>query len=393
VPNPSKKSESMLVPARRRLKLNLSEAQRDEINRLVTENSGMAIGELVSLIRLELGVSIGERTLRDLLKSWGFVRVVPPSCSRQKGSGEDIPAGEEVEFRYQDRHRNKPADAVHFHGLTDREWEVVKDIFDDTPRGQPVKYSRRSMLDAMLYVLRAGVPWRMLPAEFPPWNQVYRRFQKWYEQGRFRALNQALNRFWRKSLGRNELPSKAFIDSQSVKTSPQGGPRGYDAGKKVKGRKRHIMTDTLGLILAVVVHSANLQDHQAADEVVKAGLEAAPRVTLLVADSAYAGRCRERLEASHSGLRVEISRRPNNRNIGVLHNLPLFGALPEMQTKPGFKPVDGRWIVEQAFAHLGRCRRLAIDQDRTKETAEAWIHLASSQIVWRRIANGPAAHF
>jgi transposase len=319
------------------------------------------------------------------LEELGFERVVPPrSQADQEPAAEKAPAQSSLSFGYEERHRTKAPEALYHHGLSDAEWELVADIFEDKERGVRRKYSRRSMLDAMSYVVRGGIPWRMLPHEFPPWHQVYKTFRRWAQQGRFERMHDRLREMWRAREGRAAEPTAAALDSQSVKTSAQGGLKGYDAAKKVKGRKRHILTDTLGLILAVVISAGCVQDRDAAPDLVAEGLAKYPTVERIFVDSAYAGRCRRTLEHLHPGVGISVVRHPANRTVGRLvegqQELPLPGIMWGT-----FLPLPKRWVVERTNAWNSRPRRLVIDQDRTISSATAWIWFVEAKRLARRL--------
>ncbi len=370
------------------------EAALLEVERIARENPTASLGELVDRIDAATGIRASTATLRKRLKELGFVRVVPPRRSRRRlaKTGERTPTTEPsapVEYGYKDEHRQASPEAPYPHCLGDAEWALVADIFEDKTRGVPRRYSRRSMVDAMCYVVRGGVPWRMLPKEFPPWHQVYKTFQRWSEQARFERMHDRLRRMWREREGRSPDPTAAVIDSQSVKTSAQGGPKGFDAGKKVKGRKRHLMTDTLGLLLAVVVHVASVQDRDGAHEVVNAGLEKAPTVERLYADEGYAGACRTRLQAEHPGLTVEVVRHPANRSVGRRVQAQQALPLPVFEPKT-FVPLPKRWVIERTNAWNDRPRRMAKDQDRSLQSSTAWIWFTEARRLLRRITAGPA---
>jgi transposase len=356
------------------------------IKEIVIENPTAPIAELRGRIEAATGVSATRATIKKALDSLGIVRVVPPVQGRRQEASSPAPR-EKAPYGYREEHRTSAPSARHTLGVSDAEWELVQHIFVDKVRGRARKYERRDMLDAMLYVLRGGIAWRLLPAEYPPWHLVFKTYKRWQAQGRFEAAMQRLRRMWREREGRNAEPTGAVLDSQSVATSAQGGPKGYDAGKKIKGRKRHILTDTLGLVLAVVVSTANVQDRDAAEEVVAAGKSTVPTIQRIYADSAYAGTCKDRLEAHHEGLTVEIVRRSDNRNVG--QRLPKEQALlfDNLDAPPrGFVVLPKRWVIERTNGWNLRARRMTRDQDRSIESAEGWIWLASMRRLLGRLS-------
>lgn len=370
----------------------LSAEQVDTLVNLVESNPTLALEDLVWALRDATGISLAAPTIKQYLQEAGFKRSRVPRGRRGAPSmalaGEDAQEqSQPKEYGYTEAHRD-PGDAARYPcGLTDSEWQQVRHIFDAPGRtGRPEKYPRRQMLDACIYVLRSGCSWRLLPKDFPPWTAVYRTFRRWQARGLFELMYDELRVLWRGRLHRAPEPTKVIIDSQSVKTSPQGGPKGYDAAKKIKGRKRHLVTDTLGLLVAVLVTAANVQDRDAALPAIDRAIAKAPGIQWLYADSGYEGKRAREIQDLH-GITVEIVRPRDGGRSSVWHQgqLPLFVEEPRV-----FKPLPKRWIIERTNAWNERPRRMNKDHDRSLAVSTAWIWLTEGQILLRRLMSSPA---
>jgi putative transposase len=249
--------------------------------------------------------------------------------------------------------------------LTDAQWERIRPLIPPAkPGGNNRTTSIREVINAIFYLLRTGCAWRMLPKDFPPKSTVYDYFRLWKNDSLWQNIHDRLRGEVRQEAGREITPSAAILDSQSTKTTEKKGVRGYDAGKKVTGRKRHILVDSMGLLLLVVVHAANLQDRDGAKLVLKKARGRFPRLKLIWADGGYAGKLIDWVEQT-CGWVLEIVKR--NADLTGFHVLP------------------HRWVVERTFGWLGRYRRFSKDYEEFTESSEAMIHLAMIHLMLRRL--------
>ena len=258
--------------------------------------------------------------------------------------------------------------------LTDEQWHILEPMIPPEKHGGRHRtVNMREVVNAILYILRTGCQWRNLPHDFPPWGTVSWYFWLWCNDGTWARMHDKLREMVRVEAGREKEPSAAIMDSQSVKTTEQGGPRGYDAAKNVTGRKRHLLVDTLGLILLVMVHPEDVQDRDGARSLLSLLLAVGQfsRLTLIWADAGYSGKLIEWLMLTFgSKLRLEIVHRTEEHKFSV---------------------VRWRWIVERTFGWLGRCRRLSKDYEALTGTSENWIRLAMIGVMIRRLT--PPASF
>ena len=279
--------------------------------------------------------------------------------------------------------------------LTEAEWKHIEP-FVPAPkcRGRRRIHSPREILNAVFYVLRSGCPWRLLPHEYPPWKTVYHYFRQWRISATFERLNAVLRERLRMCLGRNPNPSAGIADSQSSNTTGVGGEqRGYDGGKKVRGRKRHLLVDTEGLVLKAKVHSAKVPDQDGLRLLLESAHSGLSRLKHLWLDAGYEGRGKRWAEEG-MGLSVEVVRKPPKP---VPEKVAKVWA--EEWTKEGkkvdwqrlmpprgFKVLPRRWVVERTFSRLSQNHRMSKDYERLCATGEAFIYAAMTRLMVRRLA-------
>lgn len=251
--------------------------------------------------------------------------------------------------------------------LTDAQWAYLKPMLPkNAKRGRP-PIDRRRIIDAILYIAKCGCPWRYLPADFPRWKTVYHVFRQWIAHHHWEVIHDALRVLVRKADGKRSRPTAAILDSQTVKSANHGGRVGYDAGKRIKGRKRHLLVDTLGLILGLEVTPANTPEREGAQLLLGRILVWFAWLRLLWVDGGYCGEAFAQWVKGHRPkLAVEVVKRSDKAK--------------------GFKILPRRWIVERTFGWLMLYRRLVRDYETTESSAKAWIYIVMIRIQLRRLA-------
>ncbi len=250
--------------------------------------------------------------------------------------------------------------------VTDRQWDCIK---DDVPQaktgGRPRTVDIRQVINAILYVLVTGCQWRQLPKDYPKWQTVYSDFRMWRDDGTWQRMHDTLRARVRQQVGRHKHPTAGCLDSQSVKASAHRGERGYDAGKMVKGRKRHLLVDTMGLLLVIVVTAACVSDPQGAKLVFGRLGGSGKKLRRIWVDGTYRGTL---------------------INWVIDHCQFLLQAVLRADTHKGFVVLPRRWVVERTFAWLTQCRRLGKDYEVLPKSSEALIYIAMTRLMMRRLA-------
>ena len=251
--------------------------------------------------------------------------------------------------------------------LTDAQWEALQPLLPSpNKRGRPPT-DRRLIINALLYIAKAGIQWRLLPHDFPAWQTVYHIFRKWTRDHTWEALNARLRAMVRKSIGKRCRPTAAILDSQSVKSDSHGGIVGYDAAKRIKGRKRHLLVDTLGLLLGIEITPADVPEREGAQALLARVLLWCSWLRLMWVDGGYSGPAfAEWVKIQRPKLDVEVVKRSDDLK--------------------GFHILPRRWVVERTFGWLMRHRRLVRDYEKTESSAAAWTYIAMIRIQLRRLA-------
>ena len=265
--------------------------------------------------------------------------------------------------------RTRPYDT----DLTDEQFALLQPLLPQRKRTGRPPADLREVLNGLFYLVRSGCQWRLLPHDFPPWSTVHTWYRRWRQDGTWERINEALRQQVRRRAGRHPSPRSSAADSQSVKTTPQGGAKGFDNGKKVHGRKRHIWVDSMGLLLSVLVTAADVHDARAACTLFHGRVwDELPRLEVVYADSQYTAGYLAADIFSWAPFRLQVVSRPPGEE--------------------GWVQLPQRWVVERTFAWLYRSRRLSKDYERLTESSEAMVEVSMLHLMLRRLAPVPKSY-
>ncbi len=250
--------------------------------------------------------------------------------------------------------------------LSDSQWDIIQPLIPTAKLGRPRELDMRLVVNAMLYIIVGGIQWRMLPKEYPKWQSVYYYFRCWRDDGTWQRLHDTLRATVRRKAGRHKHPTAGCLDSQSVKCTATPGPRGYDKAKNVNGRKRHLLVDTLGLLLVVVVTAACVQERDGAKLLLQRLTGACKKLRRIWVDGGYRGPSLFAWVTQHCRFCLQVVLRSDDQT--------------------GFVVLPRRWVVERTFAWLNHQRRLSKDYERLTSTSEAMIYIAMIRLMVRRLA-------